>query len=883
MVRAECRHELLARPRELGIGFGPALRGLQVLREADAEQALLGALGRQRARNALDDVAMHRLRFRELAAFAQQPGEVVLEDQHVEVVGAEQLALDSERAPVERLGFVELALQREHEPEVVQAVARRFVAVAERRLALREHFTEQRFRGCVLLRVLQHARELVLRVLHLPVCVAEDAGARGQHLALDRDRVVGAPGVAQRHREVLALGDRRDRVRAVAALVPREHGALLALRILVAAELLQAERELAACAHRHRMCVAECRRDARDECGERRDGRVRIAREIGQPRKLHLPAPGILDIARRPGGVAQLDRNRLRVVVARVELGGFRELRADRARRHGVARRERQCAVELLAPAVVAADPHVARAERAADRGLHGGLAREARADARSRRIEHFFDAHVAAAGAVRVRGRQQVFGEERVHGGRGLRFARGTRRLALRAQREPRRDADAGDEHRHQRALPAATHVLALGIRAQSFGLGKRRALGRALRASRVERAQALRELARVGQPTTRVDVGRRRDVLAQHLVVDVAFPARAERLREVADRELVQHHAERIHVGARGGRLARHDFRREVERRARRVVAGARAREAMARDAERREPLGIEQRADTEVAQDRARRVAGFAHEHVARLQVLVQHADAMRGRHRLGALRNEVEALRERRIGMRRVPLGEVAARDELRLDVVRRLIGVPVEDAHDGGIVAERFAQHAVQRDFALERGERRAVARVLEHALLARLRMLGQPYERMAALAERAHQPPVRSMRHRVPGMRLERARLARHARLHGHAEPIAVAVHGADHGLLVVAEQRAQLHHALREHAFGDHAPGPDGIEQLVLRERLARTARELHEHVERFCLHRHGMPADAQLAHAFVELGRAEAVDRGAGFGDRGHGSGRA
>ena len=56
MVRAECRHELLARPRELGIGFGPALRGLQVLREADAEQALLGALGRQRARNPLDDV-----------------------------------------------------------------------------------------------------------------------------------------------------------------------------------------------------------------------------------------------------------------------------------------------------------------------------------------------------------------------------------------------------------------------------------------------------------------------------------------------------------------------------------------------------------------------------------------------------------------------------------------------------------------------------------------------------------------------------------------------------------------------------------------------------------------------------------------------------------
>ena len=80
-------------------------------------------------------------------------------------------------------------------------------------------------------------------------------------------------------------------------------------------------------------------------------------------------------------------------------------------------------------------------------------------------------------------------------------------------------------------------------------------------------ERAHADGHLHCAGEPARGIAIDAIGDVFTQQIVGHVALPAGRERAGEITHDDLIQHHAQRIHVSLHGVRFARELFRRRVE----------------------------------------------------------------------------------------------------------------------------------------------------------------------------------------------------------------------------------------------------------------------------------------------------------------------------
>jgi hypothetical protein len=381
----------------------------------------------------------------------------------------------------------------------------------------------------------------------------------------------------------------------------------------------------------------------------------------------------------------------------------------------------------------------------------------------------------------------------------------------------------------------------------------------------------QPLGQRRSIGKAALAVAGGGFGNVLAQHLVVDVEFPAGRQRFAEIANNQLVQHDAECIDIGLHRRRLTGQHFRSQIQRRAAAGLTGSQgASEAEPGDAERVEPLRIQHPATAEVGQLDLRAAAVQIHQHVGGLEILVQHADGVGGGQGFGNLRRQLDAIRQQdavESTLALGPLHEIAAGGVLALDEVRLLLQVPVQDARDPA--AAGLAQQARQRDLALERGQRRHIERKLVDALLASLVVAGQPGLAAAATAEALDQAPERPQRRMVARLeaqprRRRGGRMGRHHIDRGH-QAIAVTVNRADDALIVVLQDLAQAADGLGQNTLGQNTPRPAGLGQFVLGDHFAGVMQQVEQHLQRLGLQRGGFTTDTQFKGALIQFGPAE------------------
>ncbi len=101
-------------------------------------------------------------------------------------------------------------------------------------------------------------------------------------------------------------------------------------------------------------------------------------------------------------------------------------------------------------------------------------------------------------------------------------------------------------------------------------------------------------------------------------------------------------------------------------------------------------------------------------------------------------------------------------------------------------------------------------------------------------------------------------------------RLDDGDEAVPAAVHRLNHTLAgsIVVECFPRRRDATREHRFAHELPGPESLEQLVLRHDPVAALDEVAQHVEYFRLELHQLRAPAQLEKIGVESEVAELVD---------------
>ena len=87
-----------------------------------------------------------------------------------------------------------------------------------------------------------------------------------------------------------------------------------------------------------------------------------------------------------------------------------------------------------------------------------------------------------------------------------------------------------------------------------------------RGLLATQIEIAQTTGEFGGTSHALRRVAVRRRADVLAEQVVADVGFPTRGHRLAQVAGKQLIEQHAQRIHIALHGRRMSGDHFGRQI-----------------------------------------------------------------------------------------------------------------------------------------------------------------------------------------------------------------------------------------------------------------------------------------------------------------------------
>ncbi len=118
------------------------------------------------------------------------------------------------------------------------------------------------------------------------------------------------------------------------------------------------------------------------------------------------------------------------------------------------------------------------------------------------------------------------------------------------------------------------------------------------------------------------------------------------------------------------------------------------------------------------------------------------------------------DELEAQRQRHrreAALGPCPGGEVAALGVLRLEIERRALEIPVEDADDVVAAAEGLFHQPEEGDLALQALEVLGLVAELEHPALAGLAVVGEPHLAEAAFAELLPQQPMAAAGQRLAG------------------------------------------------------------------------------------------------------------------------------
>ncbi len=391
---------------------------------------------------------------------------------------------------------------------------------------------------------------------------------------------------------------------------------------------------------------------------------------------------------------------------------------------------------------------------------------------------------------------------------------------------------------------------------------------------------AQPLGQFAGRGQAVLGRAAGAVGDVAAQQLVADLALPAGGQRAAQIAHRQLVQHHAQRIEIGLHRRRVSQQQLRRQVQRRTADRLQRMQA--ADAGDAPFSQARRVGQGAAAEIGQAHPRRaIAALVYKDIGRLQILVQHADRVRHRHGVGHLGQQFQAQRQRQpchAAVRLRPLRQAQAA-VFALDEERRLVEAPVEHPHQVVALAQGALQQPRQGCLALQRRQALAVRAELEHPLRARIharRLRRQPHLAAGGDAQFLFQQPVGTAGHRIAGLEAE-ARLRPGRRLasqHRHGQAVTDLVGGDDDRLGFVAQRFAQLADGVAEGVLAEIGVAPHRLQQFLLGHRLAGMAQQAQQDFQRPRLQLDRLARHAQLPLQLVEFRPGEFPDRRTGLG---------
>ena len=267
---------------------------------------------------------------------------------------------------------------------------------------------------------------------------------------------------------------------------------------------------------------------------------------------------------------------------------------------------------------------------------------------------------------------------------------------MRRRAPRGPQRPAHGQQRHRGQapvqQALPQGRCGLAFAAARVGLGLGVlvqpvaqfARQLARRARALVRVLDHGVRANRRQRGRNFRVDLVRERRLVVQHRVGDLLQRLALEGapLRE----QLVQHDAEREHIGAAIGRVLPQLLGRHVQRRAGDRVVGQRI-------------VLIGHARDAEVEHARLR---AADHEDVGRLDVAMHHALVVRIGQRIGDAAHDQRGLRRRGAPAVLLQLPQVAALEQLHRDV-HALLGQPgIEHGDDVRMAQARGSARLVEQ-------------------------------------------------------------------------------------------------------------------------------------------------------------------------------------
>ena len=166
---------------------------------------------------------------------------------------------------------------------------------------------------------------------------------------------------------------------------------------------------------------------------------------------------------------------------------------------------------------------------------------------------------------------------------------------------------------------------------------------------------------------------------------------------------------------------------------------------------DPQRLQSRRLHQRPAAEVGHFDLPAAAGLGrHQDVGGFEVLMQHADAMRGGHRLGRFNQQRQPGRE---GIRSSPPWLAAHSSQVlpavfAFQVEGRRVEVPLQHAHEIRPIAQRFLEETGQGDLALQPFQPDAVGGELEDAGLVGLGMLRQPDLARARIVHLADELPL---------------------------------------------------------------------------------------------------------------------------------------
>lgn len=399
------------------------------------------------------------------------------------------------------------------------------------------------------------------------------------------------------------------------------------------------------------------------------------------------------------------------------------------------------------------------------------------------------------------------------------------------------------------------------------------RRALGQRLLPARVQATQPLGQQGHAGQAAQGIAIGGLGDIVGQQAVGNVALPARHQRPLHVAHQQLVQHDSQGKHIAALRRCAAGKQFGCNIHGRALRHIAAdaVRARHAQLCNGKLIQPARFEQARAAKVGQTRLPACRHWRDQDILRLQVLVQHAHAMRRGHGIGDLQEQRQtrrAIELRQASILPAPLQQIVAA-KLAFHEKRRLFKIPVQHHGDVGARPQFIAQEARNRRFPLQRGQILRIGGKLEHAALAAGRFAGQPDFARSGLAEDALQAEMIPPRHGLSGRQGDLAFkcLADHYPVAVARNAVTLARHGLDETCMRLAEGIAQAVDGRRQGLLAGRTALPDDGLELAARDNFMASRQQGRQQGTALGMNFRPQAIHRQLAAGLVKLDRPKTV----------------